>query len=55
MIKYLQQYIDDPWTLRIIRKFLTSGVLDHGLFTKSEKGTPTRRAIVTTTGEHLSK
>ena len=32
MIKYLQQYIDDPWTLRLIRKFLTSGVLDHGLF-----------------------
>ena len=40
MIKYLQQYIDDPWTLRLIRKFLTSGVLDHGLFAKSEKGTP---------------
>ena len=36
MIKYLQQYIDDPWTLRLIRKFLTSGVL----FAKSEKGTP---------------
>ncbi|WP_225364298.1 group II intron reverse transcriptase/maturase, partial [Limosilactobacillus reuteri] len=40
MIKYLQQYIDDPWTLRLIRKFLTSGVLDHGFFAKSEKGTP---------------
>src|SRR5699024_11797440 len=40
MIKYLQQYIDDPWTLRLIRKFLTSVVLDHGLFGKSEKGTP---------------
>ncbi|MCC4394418.1 RNA-directed DNA polymerase, partial [Limosilactobacillus reuteri] len=39
MIKYLQQYIDDPWTLRLIRKFLTSGVLDHELFAKSEKGT----------------
>lgn len=36
MIKYLQQYIDDPWTLRLIRKFLTSGVLDHGLFAKGE-------------------
>ena len=40
MMKYLQQYIDDPWVLRLIRKFLTSGVLDHGLFAKSEKGTP---------------
>ena len=40
MIKYLQQYIDDPWTLRLIRKFLTSGVLDHGLFARSDKGTP---------------
>ena len=40
MMKYLQQYIDDLWILRLIRKFLTSGVLDHGLFAKSEKGTP---------------
>ena len=40
MIKYLQQYIDDPWTLRLIRKFLTSGILDHGLFVRSDKGTP---------------
>ncbi|QZN92881.1 group II intron reverse transcriptase/maturase [Limosilactobacillus panis] len=40
MIKYLQQYINDPWTLRLIRKFLTSGVLDHGLFARSDKGTP---------------
>ena len=40
MIKYLQQYIDDSWTLKLIRKFLTSGVLDHGLFAKSDKGTP---------------
>ena len=40
MMKYPQQYIDDLWILRLIRKFLTSGVLDHGLFAKSEKGTP---------------
>ena len=40
MIKYLQQYIDDEWTLKLIRKFLTSGILDNGLFVKSEKGTP---------------
>ena len=40
MIKYLQQYIDDSWTLKLIRKFLTSGVLDHRLFAKSDKGTP---------------
>lgn len=40
LMKYLQQYISDPWILRLIRKFLTSGVLDHGLFARSEKGTP---------------
>ena len=40
MMKYLQQYIDDPWILSLIRKLLTSGVMDHGLFAKSEKGTP---------------
>lgn len=39
-MKYLQQYIDDPWIISLIRKFLTSGIMDHGLFAKSEKGTP---------------
>lgn len=42
MIKYLQQYIGDPWVLKLICKFLTSGVLDHGIFAKSDKGTPQR-------------
>lgn len=40
MMKYLQQYIDDEWTLKLIRKFLTSGILDNELFIRSEKGTP---------------
>ena len=40
LMKYLQQYISDRWILRLIRKFLTSGVLDHGLFARSEKGAP---------------
>lgn len=39
-MKYLQQYISDRWILRLIRKFLPSGVLDHGLFAWSEKGAP---------------
>ena len=40
LMKFIKQYIDDEWLLRMIRKFLTSGVMDGHLFQKSEKGTP---------------
>lgn len=40
LMKFIKQYIDDEWLLRMIRKFLTSGVMDGQLFQKSEKGTP---------------
>jgi len=40
LMKFIKQYIDDEWLLRMIRKFLTSGVMDGKLFQKSEKGTP---------------
>lgn len=40
LLKFIRQYIDDEWLLKMIRKFLTSGVMDGQLFQKSEKGTP---------------
>jgi len=40
LMKFIRQYIDDEWLLKMIRKFLTSGVMDGQLFQKSEKGTP---------------
>ena len=40
LIKFIQQYVIDPWVLKLIRKFLTSGVMDQGLFVRSDKGTP---------------
>ncbi|GAB5056314.1 hypothetical protein COSHB9_07010 [Companilactobacillus alimentarius] len=40
LMKFIKRYIDDEWLLRMIRKFLTSGVMDGQLFQKSEKGTP---------------
>lgn len=40
LIKFIQQYVTDPWVLKLIRKFLTSGVMDQGLFVRSDKGTP---------------
>jgi len=40
LMKFIKQYIDDEWLLRMIRKFLTSGVMNGQLFQKSEKGTP---------------
>lgn len=40
LMKFIKQYIDDEWLLRMIRKFLTSGVMDGQMFQKSKKGTP---------------
>ncbi|WP_125772646.1 group II intron reverse transcriptase/maturase, partial [Companilactobacillus furfuricola] len=40
LMKFIKQYIDDEWLLRMIRKFLTSGVMDGKLFQKSTEGTP---------------
>jgi len=40
LIKFVGQYIDDPWLLRLIRRFLTSGVMNGKLFEKNSKGTP---------------
>lgn len=40
IIKCLQQYITDPWTLRFIHKFLTSAILDYGIFARNDRGTP---------------
>jgi len=40
LIKFIKQYTDDEWLLNLIRKFLTSGVMNGKLFQKTEKGTP---------------
>jgi len=40
LIKFIKQYTDDEWLLNLIRKFLTSGVMDGKLFQETEKGTP---------------
>lgn len=40
LMKFIGQYIDDPWLLHLIRRFLTSGVMNGRLFEKTDKGTP---------------
>ena len=40
LIKFIQQYVTYPWVLKLILNFLTSGVMDQGLFVRSDKGTP---------------
>lgn len=40
LIKFLGNYISEPWALHLIRKFLTSDVMNCQLFEKSVKGTP---------------
>lgn len=40
LMKFIKQYIDDKWLLKMIRKFLTSGIMIGQIFQRSEKGTP---------------
>ena len=40
LMKFMKQYVSDPWILHLIRQFLTSGVMNGKLFERSEKGTP---------------
>ncbi|WP_010632961.1 group II intron reverse transcriptase/maturase [Sporolactobacillus vineae] len=40
LMKFISQYIDDPWLLHLIRRFLTSGVMNGRLFEATDKGTP---------------
>jgi group II intron reverse transcriptase/maturase len=40
LMKFISQYIDDPWLLHLIRRFLTSGVMNGPLFEATNKGTP---------------
>ncbi|GAW63449.1 group II intron reverse transcriptase/maturase [Ligilactobacillus acidipiscis] len=40
LIKFVENYISEPWVLHLIRKFLTSGVMNGQLFEESVKVTP---------------
>lgn len=40
LIKYIGQYVNDPWLIRLIRRFLTSGVINGSNFEFSTVGTP---------------
>ena len=40
MMRFLEHRIKDPVLLRIIRRFLKAGVMEDGVFTASETGTP---------------
>lgn len=40
LMNFIEQQVQDPWLLHLIRQFLTSGVLNGGLFQKTTKGTP---------------
>lgn len=40
LMKFVSKQIRDPWLLKLIRKYLTSGVMNGSLFETSEKGTP---------------
>ena len=40
LMRMLDLRIGDPWILRLIRKWLNAGVLDHGQVTTPEEGTP---------------
>lgn len=40
MMKFVSQYVHDPWLLKLIRQFLTSGVMNGRIFEPGIKGTP---------------
>ncbi|MFC6202969.1 group II intron reverse transcriptase/maturase [Lactiplantibacillus nangangensis] len=40
LMNFVQQQIQDPWLLHLIRRFLTSGVMNGQLFQKTTTGTP---------------
>lgn len=40
LMRFLKYEITDEWTLRLIRKFLTSGAVNGQMFELSEQGTP---------------
>lgn len=40
LIKFIEQTVDDEWLIKLVRKFLTSGVMNNGLFETSDNGTP---------------
>ncbi|MFC6164796.1 group II intron reverse transcriptase/maturase [Lactiplantibacillus dongliensis] len=40
LMNFVQQQIHDPWLLHLVRRFLTSGVMNGQLFQKTTKGTP---------------
>ncbi len=39
-MRMLELRIGDPWILRLIRKWLGAGILDHGQVTTPDRGTP---------------
>ncbi|ARO02033.1 group II intron reverse transcriptase/maturase [Lactiplantibacillus plantarum] len=40
LMNFIQQQITDPWLLHLIRRFLTSGVMNGKMFQRTDKGTP---------------
>nr|WP_269189974.1 group II intron reverse transcriptase/maturase [Lacticaseibacillus paracasei] len=40
MMKFVNRYVQDPWLLKLIRQFLTSGVMNGRVFEPGIKGTP---------------
>ena len=40
LMNFIKQRVTDPWLLHLIRRFLTSGVMNGELFRKTTKGTP---------------
>ena len=40
LMYYIEKKVNDKQVLNLIRRYLVSGIMDKGLFTKSDKGTP---------------
>lgn len=55
LLNLLRKTIKDKRVIALIKKYLKAGIMENGVVTKTEQGTPTRRSSVTTFGKHLSQ
>ncbi len=54
LMRFLEQRIADPNFLRIIRRFLKAGVMEDGVVSETQEGTPQGGIGLAGTGQYLS-
>lgn len=53
LMRCLEQHIQDPNILKLVKRFLKAGVVENGIYSKTEVGTPQRVNIKSSVSKHL--